>query len=520
MSWTCEQTFTCLAPSMLALAVHAQVTATESFDASGACASDSDPRACSARELLKQLEASGATAAVKLSVRAGPAGHGVFVDEPVAGNTTILTIPRRLWVRSLNGDASSLAVALGHEMQQPSAPHLAAYVASLPTACPPNLAARAAADIDVAAASPLHVHRVQVLAKDLDALAGAFPGPDEQERRTLLACLKMSRGLNDLADDQVEEYPAVMVPFVDLINHHPERNVFEMWHRDDSVGLTLFAPRPLAAGTELRFPYREPASAARLLLAFGFRSGPAAALPVEGAALETEHSEAFLRAHGCAARPHIPLAVGDDLQFGEADLRAGLRCMRLLVYTPIEAWWALSTGYLDHSLLEEKREAFQDFASDEYEGCVRKDAYAVYNTMRSCEYELGEESDADEAAEDGSSRYGDEGGWRRAGVAELLGRALSADGVSDDVAEVVLLERTALVGCLKTGGAVIGALEARGSGLMETLANAWRDQQEQEQELQEQELQEQDEEPCICPPCCPDEEETSDEVGRAQYVVS
>ena len=76
---------------------------------------------------------------------------------------------------------------------------------------------------------------------------------------------------------------------------------------------------------------------------------------------------------GGGEAPPIRLSVDESGgAMREPQLRSGLRCMRLLVYEPEEAAWALRTGYLSHSLLEVRREAFDEHETDNYDACVRK----------------------------------------------------------------------------------------------------------------------------------------------------
>ena len=418
------------------------------------------PRSCAGRALLRALQHAGATASVRLDVREGADGLGVFVDEPVAAGSALFELPRRLWLQSANGGHDGLPLALGRERRAPSAPHLAAFVRSLPTECPPNLAARHSADINLVGASLVHAWMVRVWRADVKVLDRELPEANSTER-TLLLCLKMSRAFNDLTEevgDDDEAYPSVMLPFVDLLNHRARRTVREVF--DAKRGsLMLLAARDLAVGDELVFPYREAATQAQLLLGFGFRatSDPVATLQVDGAIL-TEHESAFLARHGCAGegqqqqqQAHIPLHIDvRSGELGEPEMRAGLHCLRLRTYSFEEAAWAVATGYLDRSLLA-TRASFSEADSQAYDACVRKDAYVVYNTIRSCEHALGE--------------------WTEEEV-ELYADADEAAGVSEDVRQVVYGEIVALRACGEVGGEVLNALEARGSGLQETLRNS------------------------------------------------
>jgi hypothetical protein len=163
-------------------------------------------RACHARELLRALEAAGATVAARLEfAETAASGLGVYAGESLPVNATLITLPRHLWLASAGcptdgseclglSSGSRLALAIGRERRSPTSPHLAAYIATLPTSCPPNLAARPEAE--AAAAAPLHAWKAEVLRRDLHVLRTELPEADEAERR-LIACLKLSRAFND-----------------------------------------------------------------------------------------------------------------------------------------------------------------------------------------------------------------------------------------------------------------------------------------------------------------------------------
>lgn len=411
-------------------------------------------RACHARELLRALVAAGATVGVQLDFRDDPQrGLGVFIREEVLANTSLLNLPRSLWLVSdgcpdadaQTGDCvgyttgSRLPLALGRERRRPSAPHLAAYVDSMPAECPPNLAARPEADRALANASPRHTWKVQVLRKDLQVLERELPEADDAERR-LLTCLKMSRAFNDHSDpppavDSPFGYcRAAMIPLFDLMNHGSERTVRDAWSARD--GLTLLAARDLSAGEELVHPYGEPASAARLLLSFGIvtADAPAAALEVEGMP-DAEVGEAFLRRHGCAGTPHVALRSAEP---NEVDLIAGVRCLRLRLYSPEEADWAVGSGHLDATRLDGRVEGRL------HEACLVKDATVVGAAGRFCADEL--RLGADDQAQ---------------------GKGPSA---SDEVRRAVAAEEAALRACVEAASAVLEALRrTQSSALAEVL---------------------------------------------------
>lgn len=262
------------------------------------CDASGDPRACAAGELLRTLTESGASAgSAKLSVRAdGKGGHGIFVDAPVKQGATVFALPRELWLTGYS--RFGLPLELGRAMRQAdssrSAPHVSAYVKTLPRSCPPNLAARPQADRRAVAASE-HSWIVDILEEDEAELSKGMPDANATERR-LWTCLKMSRALNDLTvlHEESSTYPAVLLPFVDLINHDLERTVREHWNEQ---GLVLTAARDLLAGDELVFPYKEHGSPALMLIGFGFRpkEWPAYTLGVNGVVAPPESDAELLK---------------------------------------------------------------------------------------------------------------------------------------------------------------------------------------------------------------------------------
>ena len=97
----------------------------------------------------------------------------------------------------------------------------------------------------------------------------------------------------------------------------------------------------------------------------------------------------------------------------------------------------------------------------------------MYNVNVLCGYEMGEESEKQ---------------------ADGLNNALAADGVSDDIKRALGQGRDALRACMELAPRVLEALEARGSGLEETLRRHAEAAEEEEAEEEHDEEDEEDEE--------------------------
>lgn len=169
-------------------------------------------RACRARMLMQSLRAAGATIGVALDVLDDThGGVGVHVVHAVRENTTLVRIPRKLWLTSANcptavdsdcpgfAQGGRLLLALGRERRRPSTAVMAAYLHSLPTSCPANLAARRGTSWRTVAANGRHAWRVTALQEEEELLKSELPVADEAERR-LLTCLGISRAFNDLSE--------------------------------------------------------------------------------------------------------------------------------------------------------------------------------------------------------------------------------------------------------------------------------------------------------------------------------
>ena len=288
----------------------------------------------------------GIAEAGKLAIRSMPyGGLGVIAAESIAVGSVIMQMPSSLMLGS-GGRPASLPLALLRERRNSSnSPWMSAYLASLPTECPDNLATSRNADADHAlVAASLHAWKIDVLQRELAVLDADDAGfrPDE---RLWATCMKLSRAFSGVGTGPV------MIPFVDLLNHdamQPTCNEKGRWH-DEATGVWLAevtAARDLAIGDELTFPYSESPSHARMLTSFGFAHGaPAASL---AAAQLPERDAAWLAQHGCGRPPRTDLFLeeGSGALTDEA-LRAALRCIRLRLYDADEAEWALEAGHLD-----------------------------------------------------------------------------------------------------------------------------------------------------------------------------
>ena len=120
---------------------------------------------------------------------------------------------------------------------------------------------------------------------------------------------------------------------------------------------------------------------------------------------------------------------------GEPELRAGVRCLRLRLYTRDEAAWALSSGYIDLPWLEPPPPRVA--SAPQYAECVRKDAHSVYAARRFC----GTDAEPDGLAAEA---------------------AAEATGVSAELRRVVSAESAALRACIGAASAVLDALVHRG----------------------------------------------------------
>ena len=246
------------------------------------------------------------------------------------------------------------------------------YLETLPSTCPENLAVRGAADGELVAAS-LHAWKVDLLRREQQTLRrapsnGGAAWSDDEVR--LASCLKTSRAFAGVGNGPV------MMPFIDLMNHahvHPSCTERGRWV-NEAAGewvAELVAQRDLAEGDELTYLYTETPSKARMLTSFGFTAGmPSASL---AAAQLPERDATWLSEHGCGGPPRTDLyldAAGGkpppptpppmpdgsaaprapprppSLALSDAALKEAVRCVRLRLYTPEEATWAISSGHL------------------------------------------------------------------------------------------------------------------------------------------------------------------------------
>lgn len=431
-------------------------------------------RICHARSLLQAL---GSSVEIRLDVRRDAwGGLGVHVREAVHANTTLLTVPRSLWLTSAGCPSndgtvdcpgfthgSRLLLTLSRERQRPSSPHMAAYLNSLPAACPRNLAARPVADRRFVTASARYGWLAAALQEEELLLRSELPETGEADRQ-LLMCLKMSRAFSDLSEPPpaAAVHPsfgycrAAMIPLFDLMNHGNEPTVRATWSAED--GVVLIATRDLSAGTELVHSYGAgAASAARLLLSYGIAApdAPAAVIDIDG--MPPAADRALMWQQRCGAQAegtgHLLLRAaaagarapdnGDD----ERALRDGLRCLRLRLYSRPAALWALESGYVERTWLRaDARPPPMDEPAEEaaqrYAECVRTDAHLVFAARRYCEHEVA---------------------W---GLTSVIAKADHGDAatddsaVSDDIREALAAEEVALRTCVGMASMVLHALVA------------------------------------------------------------
>eukprot|EP01052_Picozoa_sp_SAG31_P009177 SAG31_NODE_477_length_15150_cov_13.611772_13_plen_379_part_00 len=194
---------------------------------------DVDPaeRLARARSLLAAAVDAGAVMHVPLTIEftGDPAAGelGLYVqDDVAAAGLPVLTLPAALMLRSAgsasdegssastdeNGPAGAagLAAALLRERRRPRSKLSRLWLESLPSACPANLAARQAADAELAAVS-LHAWKVGLMRAAEAEMAANLPDSSAQEREWAM-CMVLSRALLHGGGSALE-------PVVDLINH-------------------------------------------------------------------------------------------------------------------------------------------------------------------------------------------------------------------------------------------------------------------------------------------------------------
>jgi hypothetical protein len=310
---------------------------------------------------------------------------GVFVTEPVAAGTPVLRLPNSLMLTTGKNHMKQalLALTLARERRNASSAVMAAFVESLPIECPANLATRPQADLDLVEQT-LHSWKVSTLKAQRQVFAEnpplggsdgegehgtpTPPAPWTEEEVRWATCMSLSRAFAGVKSGPV------MMPFVDLINHDSrsasctEKGVW-LHEEGGKWQAELVAARDLAAGDEVTFSYSESASKARMITSFGFTEGSPSA--VLAAAELPEREASWLSSVGCAhkARTELNLDTADDNDDDDAAeqrlppgapppppktptlsdeaLRDAIRCIRLRLYTPVEARWALSNGHLD-----------------------------------------------------------------------------------------------------------------------------------------------------------------------------
>ena len=309
------------------------------------CDAPTAARIDASNELLRMLAEDGIVHEYKLVVQRTPyGGLGIFAAENIASGSVIMQLPSSMMLGS-GGRPASLPLALLHEKRNSSSAWMRAYIASLPTECPDNLATsrNAAADLALVDAS-LHAWKTDVLQRELKVL-DADPAGFLADERLWATCMKLSRAFSGVGTGPV------MIPFVDLLNHdaiHPTCTEKGRW-KDEARGVWLAevtAARDLAVGDELTYPYSESPSRARMLTSFGFAHGaPAASL---ASAQLPERDAAWLAQHSCDRPPRTDLYLDETSGvLTDGALRAALRCIRLRLYSADEAEWALQADYLD-----------------------------------------------------------------------------------------------------------------------------------------------------------------------------
>lgn len=180
-----------------------------------------------------------------------------------------------------------------------------------------------------------------------------------------------------------------MMPFVDLLNHGNSTD-----HKSTADAHTVIAQRRLRPGDELTFPYVASPSKARLLTSFGFDQGaPSLSLLADGL---PKRDEAWLQSHGCAGPRLTELFVETDGHVSEDGMRQALKCVRLKLFEPAEAAFAIDSGYLQ---TWGGNDAVRAADKDGLLGSIlKKDALIVKNTASMCTQALTQEMIAEQQA--------------------------------------------------------------------------------------------------------------------------
>lgn len=342
------------------------------------CSAEDAARTTASHSLLEALALAGASHVPLKVATTAYGGLGVFVTGHWPKGTVIMRLPSSLMLTSKAGQAS-LPLALARQRRRATSDAMKHYVASLPDSCPNNLAIRANGDLELVESS-LHAWKVALLRNELQALRDHPPQPlplpaheEDEDARASSAwtaeemqwatCMKLSRAFAGMG------HGPVMMPFVDLCNHEaraPSCDERGVWV-DEAAGTweaQITALRDLHPGDEITYAYSESPSKARMLTSFGFSGGaPSASL---GADDLPEREIEWLAAHGCAGPARTDLVLEEVLEDREeqpasnapnaasggrsltdAALRAAVRCIRLRLYEPEEAAWALESGHLD-----------------------------------------------------------------------------------------------------------------------------------------------------------------------------
>lgn len=260
-------------------------------------------RVAASHRLLAALKAAGAEhVALDVHITAD-GGVGVFLAEPVTSGAALITLPSSLMLSVGTPSApaqASLPLALAKERRNISRSIMSHYLATLPLACPANLAVRSDADLALAALS-LHAWKVDLLARERQRMsesAGHEVLPFSSDEVAWATCMKLSRAYAGVG------HGPVMMPFVDLVNHGFGRSstcVERGSWVDEASGAwqaSLVARRDLSAGEELTYEYHQTPSRARMLSSFGFATDnmPSASLAANGL---PERDPQWLALHGC-----------------------------------------------------------------------------------------------------------------------------------------------------------------------------------------------------------------------------
>lgn len=331
-------------PSAVLVALLLPTAPTRASSGSDCAADDTDDRIVAATELLEHLSAAGLEHVPLRFGRTHYGGLGVFLAEKVGRGTTIFRLPSEFMLHAAAGQAS-LPLALARERRHASSETMRLFIRTLPKGCPDNLAIRGEDDLALVSQS-LHAWKADLLRRERQAMHASGGDWSEEEVRWA-TCMKLSRAFAGTGSGPV------MMPLMDLFNHNHTRGDCRESGRwvDESAGrwtASIVAERDLPEGTELVYPYSESPSKARLLTSFGFTEGAASA--TLAATQLPERDASFMAAHGChgkgAPRTDLDLEPGATV-IGQANLRDAVRCIRLALYTPEEASWALKSGHLD-----------------------------------------------------------------------------------------------------------------------------------------------------------------------------